>query len=135
MHADQYDAWLQQLVSAWGGPAGIETFAPSLAGDAKAKAWWAGLLRAASSPGAIKGVLEALRDTDVRPLLERVAVPTLVLHRRGDRAVRIGAGRHLAENIPQARFIELDGADHWVFAGDQRAVLDSIRPFVGGLAK
>jgi DNA-binding SARP family transcriptional activator/pimeloyl-ACP methyl ester carboxylesterase len=135
LHADQYDAWLQQLVSAWGGPAGIETFAPSLAGDAKARAWWAGLLRAASSPGAIKGVLEALRDTDVRHLLKRVAVPTLVLHRRGDRAVRIGAGRHLADHIPQARFIELDGADHWAFAGDQQAVLDSIRQFVGELAK
>lgn len=133
LHADQYGAWLQQLVSAWGGPAGIETFAPSLAGDAKARAWWAGLLRAASSPGAIKGVLEALRDTDVRHLLGRLAVPTLVLHRRGDRAVRIGAGRHLADHIPQARFIELDGADHWAFAGDQQAVLDSIRPFIGDL--
>ena len=134
LHADQYAAWLQQLVSAWGGPAGIETFAPSLAGDARARAWWAGLLRAASSPGAIKGVLEALRDTDVRHLLGRVAVPTLVLHRRGDRAVRIGAGRHLANHIPQARFIELDGADHWAFAGDQQAMLDSIRKFIGDLA-
>ena len=134
LHADQYDAWLQQLVSAWGGPAGIETFAPSLASDAKARAWWAGLLRAASSPGAIKGVLEALRDTDVRHLLGRIAVPTLVLHRRGDRAVRIGAGRHLASHIPQARFIELDGADHWAFAGDQQAVLDSVGRFVGDLA-
>jgi DNA-binding SARP family transcriptional activator len=133
LHADQYDAWLQQLVSAWGGPAGIETFAPSLAGDAKARAWWAGLLRAASSPGAIRGVLEAFRDTDVRHLLGRVAVPTLVLHRRGDRAVRIGAGRHLADHIPRARFIELDGADHWAFAGDRQAVLDSIRQFVGDL--
>jgi pimeloyl-ACP methyl ester carboxylesterase len=134
LHADQYEAWLQQLVSAWGGPAGIETFAPSLAGDASARAWWAGLLRAASSPGAIKGVLEALRDTDVRHLLERIAVPTLVLHRRGDRAVRIGAGRHLAEHIPKARFIELDGADHFVFAGDQQAVLDRIGRFVGDIA-
>ena len=133
LHADQYAAWLKQLVSAWGGPAGIETFAPSLAGDAKARAWWAGLLRAASSPGAIKGVLEALRDTDVRHLLERVAVPTLVLHRRGDRAVRIGAGRHLADHIPQARFIELDGADHFAFAGDQQAVLDRVRQFAGDL--
>lgn len=133
LHADQFDAWLQQIVSGWGGPAGIETFAPSLAGDAKARAWWAGLLRAASSPGAIKGVLEALRDTDVRPLLGRIAVPTLVLHRRGDRAVRIGAGRHLADHIPQARFIELDGADHWAFAGNRQAVLDSIAPFIGEL--
>jgi DNA-binding SARP family transcriptional activator/pimeloyl-ACP methyl ester carboxylesterase len=133
LQADQYDAWMQQLVSAWGGPAGIETFAPSLAGDAKARAWWAGLLRAASSPGAIRGVLEALRDTDVRHVLGRVAVPTLVLHRRGDRAVRIGAGRHLAKHIPRARFIEFDGADHWPFAGDRQAVLDSIRQFVGDL--
>ena len=123
LQAGQYDVWLQQLVAAWGGPAGIETFAPSLAGDPQARAWWAGLLRAASSPGAIKGVLEALRDTDVRHLLERISVPTLVLHRRGDRAVRIGAGRHLASHIAQARFIELDGADHWVFAGDQQPVL------------
>jgi hypothetical protein len=37
LHADQYAAWLQQMVSAWGGPAGIETFAPSLKGDAKAR--------------------------------------------------------------------------------------------------
>jgi DNA-binding SARP family transcriptional activator len=134
LEARQYDVWLKQLVGSWGGPAGIETFAPSLAGDAQARAWWAGLLRAASSPGAIKGVLEALRDTDVRHLLKRISAPTLVLHRRGDRAVRIGAGKHLASQIAQARFVELDGADHWAFAGDQQAVLASIRQFVGSLA-
>jgi DNA-binding SARP family transcriptional activator len=133
LNAGQYDTWLQQLVTEWGGPAGIEIFAPSLAGDAQARAWWAGLLRAASSPGAIKGVLEALRDTDVRHLLGKISAPTLVLHRRGDRAVRIGAGRHLAGHIAQARFIALDGADHWPFAGDQHPVLASVRQFVTGL--
>ena len=133
LQATQYDVWLKRLVADWGGPAGIETFAPSLAGDPQARAWWAGLLRAASSPGAIKGVLEALRDTDVRHLLGRISAPTLVLHRRGDRAVRIGAGRYLATHIAQARFEELDGADHWVFAGDQQALLAIIKQFVGGL--
>ena len=58
-----------------------------------------------------------------------------MLHRRGDRAVRIGAGDISPSHIAQARFIELDGDDHWVFAGDQQAVLDSIRQFVGDLAK
>jgi pimeloyl-ACP methyl ester carboxylesterase len=134
LQASQYDAWLKKLVTEWGGPAGIETFAPSLAGDPQARAWWAGLLRAASSPGAIKGVLEALRDTDVRHFLGRISAPTLVLHRRGDRAVRIGAGRYLAGHIAQAKFVELDGADHWIFAGDQEAVLASIKQFVSGLA-
>jgi DNA-binding SARP family transcriptional activator len=134
LQAGQYDTWLQQLIAVWGGPAGIETFAPSLAGDPQVRAWWAGLLRAASSPGAIKGVLEALRDMDVRNLLDRVSAPTLVLHRRGDRAVRIGAGRHLASHIAQASFVELDGADHWVFAGDQQPVLAIVSEFVDSLA-
>ena len=134
LEAHQYDNWLKQLIACWGGPAGIETFAPSLSGDPQARAWWAGLLRAASSPGAIKGVLEALRDTDVRHLLGRISIPTFVLHRRGDRAVRIGAGRHLASQIAPARFVELDGVDHWPFAGDQQSVLAGIKSFVGNLA-
>ena len=135
LHVSQYEMWLQQLVAVWGGPAGIETFAPSLSGDPQTRAWWAGLLRAASSPGAIKGVLDALRDMDVRHLLGRISMPTLVLHRHDDRAVRIGAGRHLASHIAQARFVELDGADHWAFAGDQQPVLDNIRRFIGSLAE
>jgi pimeloyl-ACP methyl ester carboxylesterase len=53
------------------------------------------------------------------------------LYRRGDRAVRIGAGRHLASHIAQARLIELDGADHWAFAGDQQPVLAGVRQFIG----
>jgi DNA-binding SARP family transcriptional activator/pimeloyl-ACP methyl ester carboxylesterase len=133
LRAAQYDEWLHQLVAVWGGPAGIETFAPSLAANPQTRAWWAGLLRAASSPGALKGVLEALRDTDVRHLLHRISVPSLVLHRSGDRAVRIGAGRHLASHLAHARFVELDGADHWPFVGDQQPVLANINQFLGSL--
>jgi len=135
LRASQYDAWRAQLVAEWGGPAGIDTFAPSLARDPQARAWWAGLLRAASSPGGIGAVLEALRDTDVRHLLPRLAVPTLVLHRRGDRAVRIGAGRDMAGHITGAEFVELDGDDHWFFAGDPQPVLAAIRRFVGALPR
>ena len=127
----QYGLWLRRLIRDWGGPAEIATFAPSLVGDAQAERWWADLLRAASSPGAIKAVLELLRDTEVRPLLPHIATPTLVLHRRGDRAVRIEAGRHLAGAIPGARLVEFDGDDHWLWAGNQRLVLEQIRGFVG----
>ena len=135
LRAGQYDAWRKHLVAQWGGPVGIETFAPSLAGDAQARAWWAGLLRAASSPGGISAVLEAFRDADVRELLPRVAVPTLVLHRRGDQAVRIAAGRDIASRISGAKFVELDGDDHWFFAGDQRPVLDAIGRFMEGVRR
>jgi hypothetical protein len=45
----------------------------------------------------------------------------------------MGAGRHLAGHIAQARFVELDGADHWPFAGDQQPVLANIGRFVSSL--
>lgn len=135
LRASQYDAWSRHLIAQWGGPVGIETFAPTLAGDPQARAWWAGLLRAASSPGGISAVLEAFRDADVRHLLPQIAVPTLVLHRRGDKAVRIAAGRDIASRIKGAEFVELDGNDHWFFAGDQRPVLEAIGRFVEGLRK
>ena len=130
LRASQYDAWSRHLVAQWGGPVGIETFAPSLANDPQARAWWAGLLRAASSPGGISAVLEAFRDADVRHLLAHIAAPTLVLHRRDDKAVRIAAGRDIASRISGAEFVELDGHDHWFFAGDQQPVLETIRRFV-----
>jgi pimeloyl-ACP methyl ester carboxylesterase len=135
LRASQYDAWRQQLVAEWGGPAGIETFGPSLSRDPQARAWWAGLLRAASSPGGIWAVLKALRDTDVRHLLPRVAVPTLVMHRRDDQAVRMAAGRDMASHIAGAEFVELDGNDHWFFAGAQQTVLEAIKRFVSALPR
>jgi DNA-binding SARP family transcriptional activator/pimeloyl-ACP methyl ester carboxylesterase len=135
LRASQYDAWRAQLVAEWGGPAGIETFAPSLSRDPQSRAWWAGLLRAASSPGGIWAVLEALRDTDVKHLLSRVSVPTLVLHRRNDRAVRFEAGRDMAKQIMGAQFVELDGNDHWFFAGARQPVLEPIKRFVNALPR
>ena len=80
-------------------------------------------------------MLEALRDTDVRHLLPRVSVPTQVLHRRNDRAVRIEAGRDMASQITGAQLVELDGNDHWFFAGAQQPVLEAIKRFVGALPR
>ncbi len=80
-------------------------------------------------------MLEAFRDTDVRHLLPLVSVPTLVLHRRNDRAARIEAGRDIASRIAGAEFVELDGNDHWFFAGDQQPALAAIKRFVSALPR
>jgi pimeloyl-ACP methyl ester carboxylesterase len=66
-------------------------------------------------------------------MLPLIRVPTLVVHRRGDRAVRVETGRHLAGAIPMARLIELEGDDHWPWAGDQDALVDQIRTFAAQL--
>jgi class 3 adenylate cyclase len=78
------------------------------------------------------GAPAALRDLDVRAALPAIDVPTLVLHRRGDRIALVEQGRYLAETIPGARYVELEGEDHLPVAGDQEALLDEVEEFLVG---
>ena len=55
---------------------------------------------------------EVLFRIDVRDLLPKLKLPTLVIHRRGDTAVSFEAGRELAALIPGARFVPLEGRNH-----------------------
>ena len=127
--APAYDAWLQRLVAGWGGPVGIETFAPSEKDDPALRAWWARIVRHAASPGGLETILGGLRDADMRADLDRISVPTLVMHRRGDRAVRFGAGQHLAQNISGAVWRPLEGVDHFWWCGDSASVIEAILQF------
>ena len=69
----------------------------------------------------------------MRDILPAVRVPTLVLHRAGDRYVRVGHGRYLAEHISGARYVELPGEDHYPFYGDMESVVGEIRSFLATL--
>ena len=127
--ASAYDVWLQRLIAGWGGPAGIETFAPSQKDDPALRAWWARLVRHAASPGGLETILGGLRDADLRADLHRIRAPTLVMHRRGDRAVRFGAGEHLAQHIPGAVWRPLEGDDHFWWCGDSSPVIEALLDF------
>jgi class 3 adenylate cyclase len=72
------------------------------------------------------------RATDVRELLPRVAVPTLVMHRVGDRVNSVDHGRYLTEHIPGSRWVELPGEDFVVWAGDTEAIAEEIEEFLTG---
>jgi class 3 adenylate cyclase len=67
---------------------------------------------------------------DIRPLLPVISVPTLVLHREQDAIEPVGAGRYLAEEIAGAEYVELPGADHFPWAGDQNALIAQVERFV-----
>ena len=129
--ASAYDEWLRRLIAGWGGPVGIETFAPSQQHDPALRAWWARLLRHGASPGGIETILSGLRDADLRADLGRIGVPTLVMHRRGDHAVRFEAGEHLARHIPGAVWHPLDGVDHFWWCGDSAPIIEAILKFTG----
>jgi pimeloyl-ACP methyl ester carboxylesterase len=78
--------------------------------------------RAAASGATAAHILRTLRDLDVTPLLARIAVPTLLLHRRDDRLVPLHAARAMAAQIRGARVEVLDGAEHLPHFGDTAAV-------------
>jgi class 3 adenylate cyclase len=77
-------------------------------------------------------LMRASREEDVRPLLLSISVPTLVMHREGNRYIDVGAGRYLGEHIPQARFVVLPGDDHLFWVGDTDAWVDEIEEFLTG---
>jgi class 3 adenylate cyclase len=66
-------------------------------------------------------------------VLPSIRVPTLVLHRAGDRHFRVGHGRYLAEHIPGAKYVELPGDDHLFYVGDTDAMLGEIEEFLTGV--
>lgn len=124
----QLDRWLEQITAQWGQSAAIEVFAgPLHARDEGLRRWWARTLRLASSPRCMRAVLRSLALSDVRELLGSVRVPTVVMHREGDRAVRQEAARRMAEAIPGARWLPLPGQAHWWWLDDCRPVLEAIR--------
>jgi len=59
-------------------------------------------------------------------------MPTLILHRKGDGLIRVGAGRYMAEHIPATKYVELPGDDHLFFLGDTDALVDEIEEFLTG---
>jgi DNA-binding CsgD family transcriptional regulator len=69
---------------------------------------------------------------DARPMLPRIAVPTLVLHRTGNQRVPVAEGRALAAAIPGAELRELPGDDHLPFLGDSDALAGEIEQFLTG---
>jgi pimeloyl-ACP methyl ester carboxylesterase len=122
------------IVPYWGQRAEgmVELFAPSLAGDPQTAEFTARMERSAASPGMVQKIFEMFLDIDVRAVLPTIHVPTLVLHRRGDRVVNRRAGKELAAAIPGARYVELAGIDHLPWAGDSEAVLGEIEEFLTG---
>jgi pimeloyl-ACP methyl ester carboxylesterase len=83
------------------------------------------------TPEVVLKLLQLWFKQDVRDLLPKLKVPTLVAHYRNDRAVPFEAGRELAAGIPGARFVPLEGDAHFFFFSDTRPLRRVIAEFLG----
>ncbi len=129
----QHEGAFELVEQTWGQvDDGPDQFAPSMQGDRAFAERSARFTRLASSPGAAVALYRMNIEVDVRAALPAISAPTLILHRSGDQLIRIGAGRHLADHIPGAKMVELEGADHLFYVGDSDAIVEEIEEFLTG---
>ena len=131
--AEAHAAFLEDIATNWGGPVGLDIRAPSRVGDVRFRDTWARYLRSAASPAAALALTRMNAEIDVRPILSAIRIPTLVLHRTGDRSISVEAGRDLARRIPGATLVELPGDDHLPWIGDADRLIDEIEVFLTGV--
>jgi class 3 adenylate cyclase/DNA-binding winged helix-turn-helix (wHTH) protein len=86
--------------------------------------------RQSATPRTARHLLELIGHVDIAGILPAIRVPTLVLHREGDRVVPPAHGRQLASSIPGARLHLLEGGDHNLFSGDPTEMLDLVGRFL-----
>jgi pimeloyl-ACP methyl ester carboxylesterase len=129
---ESLDRFTARVKEQWDTAARLEVVAPSMVTDERFAAWYLRSTRVVVGPDLVADLVRASFEVDFRPLLPAISVPTLVLHREGDRWIHLGAGRYLAEHIPNAKFVVLPGDDHVFFVGDTDALVDEIEEFLTG---
>lgn len=130
--AEERESRITVLVEEWGTGANLARLAPSVADDARMRAWLARLERQSMTPSGFERTWRALAEVDVRVHLPGIRVPTLVLHRTDDAMIDVRHSRYLAEHIAGAKLVELPGVDNLPMAGDAEAILGEIEAFLTG---
>lgn len=129
----QRERFYAYMENHWGGDLTLDARAPSLSHDRQFREWWSTYLRMSASPGAAVALSRMNSAIDIREVLPAISVPTLVLHRQGDRSIRVEHGRYLAEHIPGARYVEFPGDDHIPFSyPEPDLILAEIERFLTG---
>jgi class 3 adenylate cyclase len=126
------EAGFELLLPTFGDGSIVEVAAPSQADNPAARAFFAKMQRASASPGMMAGLVQMFLDLDVRDVVPTVQTPALILHRTRDRLVNVGNGRWLAEHLPNARLVELDGDDHVPYYEGTEEWLGEIEEFLTG---
>jgi class 3 adenylate cyclase len=130
--AEHRDEKMKSGISVWGQGHVAGSVAGSRMGDPRFMEWAGRLERLAASPATIARIFDLIGEFDVREVLPSIRVPTLVMHRRDDTFIQVEHSRYLAEHIPGARYVELEGSDNMFAVGDTEAIMGEIEEFMTG---
>ncbi len=114
-------------------PSSLRIFVPSRGDDPRLLEWFGRLKMQAASPAAAEVFMRMAHDIDVRSVVPTIRVPTLILHSVGDQICHVENARYLARTIPDARYVELPGADHVMYAELADLAVAEIREFLTGV--
>jgi pimeloyl-ACP methyl ester carboxylesterase/class 3 adenylate cyclase len=128
----QVDLGAEMIEEEWGSGVMLDVYAPSMLHDDDFARWWAQYQRLAASPGMAKAAAMLAAEVDIREVLPAISVPTLVVHRKGDSLWPIEGARFIAEQIPGAELAEIEGIDHFPFAGEGEDIISAIEAFLTG---
>ena len=128
---EENEEWYAELESSWGTvDYALLTHPDADPVFARRRALY---MQSAASPAAAVALAKSNALIDTRELLPSIRVPTLVLNRRDDPVGPEPTGRYLAERIPGARFIALEGDEHLPWLEDAEAFCAEIEHFVTGI--
>jgi DNA-binding SARP family transcriptional activator/pimeloyl-ACP methyl ester carboxylesterase len=111
----------------------LRNHAPSVAGDASFRRWWERAGRRGASPATAAALWRVRYGADVRPRLAALSLPALVLHSRDNHVIPIAHGAFLAHGLPNARLVEIDGADQTPFTESAETVAHWVVDFATAL--
>ncbi len=122
------------FLAGWGTSRSItpQVFAPSLADDPAFHRFHQRYERQSASPSTLGTLMRMNAYLDARDALASIVVPVLLIHRTGDPVVAVELAREAAAALPNARLVEMPGADHFTYASEIDTVLDEVARFVTG---
>jgi len=123
----------EALVPRWGKGLYLEQFIPSRSGDEKLRAMLGRLQVQSATPTDAIAFMRMAFEIDVRDIVPSVNVPTLVVHRTGDRVCHVENGRFLARHIAGAKYVEIPGEDHSIWTEKSDEIVSEIREFLTGV--
>jgi class 3 adenylate cyclase len=133
LQSEEYERFVESVEHVWGSGRFIRGLMPDVPVDHEQLRDLARAERQSMSPAVVGAIFRGLYGTDVRAVLPAISAPTLVMH-TVENIVPIEHGRYLAQHIPNARLVELPGADNAVFLGSAvgPVVIDEIEEFLTG---
>jgi len=104
---------------------------PGHSDDTRLAELWGRAERLSNSPGGFRAIYEAIQQIDVQAVLPSVQAPCLVIHAVNGSMFE-QHGRYLAEKLPNARLVPLEGIYHFPVVGRVDRIVAEVKEFLTG---